>query len=155
MNDYREIKNTQGYFINKLGEVLSIFSGYAKPRKWAITKLGYARVWLIGSGHKRVHRLVAETYLHKPANKDIINHKDGNTLNNSVDNLEWCTTQENLQHARQVLGRTSTPHKKLEAGQIKEIKNLLKDGKSHVEIARIYNVARSTITAINIGKSWS
>jgi deoxycytidylate deaminase len=47
--------------------------------------------------HKEVaiHKIVAETFVPNddPINKIIINHRDGNYRNNSVDNLEWCTPQ--------------------------------------------------------------
>lgn len=46
-----------------------------------------------------VHRLIALTYIPNPENKPQINHKDGNPLNNNVDNLEWVTQQENMTHA--------------------------------------------------------
>lgn len=48
-----------------------------------------------------VHRLVALTWLDKPddTRKVWVNHKDGNKINNAVDNLEWTTISENIQHA--------------------------------------------------------
>jgi len=49
---------------------------------------------------KYVHRLVAEKYLPNPHNLSVINHKDGNTSNNHVDNLEWTTKRKNCEHAR-------------------------------------------------------
>ena len=46
-----------------------------------------------------VHRLVAESFLPKEEDKNIVNHKDGNYYNNDVSNLEWVTQQENVRHS--------------------------------------------------------
>jgi hypothetical protein len=45
------------------------------------------------------HRLIAFAWIPNPENKATINHKDGDKLNNSIDNLEWATQAENIQHA--------------------------------------------------------
>lgn len=70
--------------------------------------LDYYTVSLSKNGEKishSVHRLVAETFLEKPEGKTEINHKDGNKLNNNINNLEWVTQRENLIHANDVIGR--------------------------------------------------
>lgn len=48
---------------------------------------------------KNIHRLVAEAFIDNPNNYKYINHKDSNTQNNCVDNLEWCTQSYNIKYA--------------------------------------------------------
>jgi hypothetical protein len=45
-----------------------------------------------------IHRLIAETFIPNIDNKPEVNHKDGNKLNNHIDNLEWSTHKENCEH---------------------------------------------------------
>ena len=67
------------------------------------TSCGYLRVLLIDREGKRshlsVHRIVAEAYIPNPNNLPQVNHKDGNKKNNHINNLEWCTSQQNNIHA--------------------------------------------------------
>ena len=51
------------------------------------------------SCHYYIHRLVAKAFIPNPNNYPCINHKDSNKKNNNVDNLEWCTYKQNMQHA--------------------------------------------------------
>ncbi len=95
-----EIKNFEHYSISKDGLVRSNLTGkLLKPFK---KTTGYLMVHLYKEGRKYgrvIHRLLAETFIPNPENKYCVNHKDGNKLNNSLDNLEWCTYQENSRHA--------------------------------------------------------
>lgn len=63
---------------------------------------GYLWVSLCKGGKAKtqsVHRVIANTFLENKNNYPDVNHKDGNKLNNNVDNLEWCTTKQNQIHA--------------------------------------------------------
>lgn len=93
----KEIKGFENYIIDTEGNVFSKHSNrYLIP---TLTQDGYQRVKLcFGNGkyiNKTIHRIVAETFLLNPNNLPQVNHKDENKLNNSVDNLEWCTIQYN------------------------------------------------------------
>lgn len=67
---------------------------------------GYYQVYISLGKRKcgkifKIHRCVAESFIPNPENYPIINHKDGNKLNNAIDNLEWCTQRDNIIHAIQ------------------------------------------------------
>ena len=88
------------YEISSKGRV----SNYRKILSPFVNNSGYQVIDLNINGirvKKLVHRLVAETFLENPLNKKEVNHKDGNKLNNSKENLEWTTSSENKKHALQ------------------------------------------------------
>lgn len=92
------LESRGAWFIDKNGNVFHN-GKLLKPTK---NKNGYLSVELWENGNRKrvyVHRLVAEKYIPNPENKREVNHKDGNKLNNSVDNLEWVTSSENKYHA--------------------------------------------------------
>ena len=60
---------------------------------------------------KKIHRLVAQTFIENPLNKPEVNHIDGNTKNNRVDNLEWVTHKENCIHYTYQLGQSKGQYK--------------------------------------------
>lgn len=62
---------------------------------------------------KRIHRMVAQSFIDNPYNKPMVNHIDGNKLNARVDNLEWCTDSENKLHAYKI-GLLKVPKKRIE-----------------------------------------
>lgn len=97
---WRVLKRNNNYCVNERGEVLSLRKNkiLSPKRNWD----GYLRIQLWEHNHCKyisIHRLVAEEFIPNPTNKPFVNHIDGDKTNNSVDNLEWCTQQENIRHA--------------------------------------------------------
>lgn len=93
----KPIKGWGGYYnITNDGRVYSIRSGRYLDK--GSDKDGYKLVTLSANGIKRtyrIHRLVAETFVDNPDNKEEVNHKDFNVKNNWFENLEWVTQKEN------------------------------------------------------------
>ena len=101
--EYEPIPNFENYTISKNGEVRKV-TGTRAPRimKPKIDKDGYYQIGLRKEGkkhYKSIHRLVATTYLENTCNFTDVNHKNGDKLNNNVDNLEWCTQRYNTIHS--------------------------------------------------------
>ena len=95
---WNNIPNYNDYQVSNLGRVCSYKNGVRKEIKGWIQNTGYLTVSLNNKKFS-VHRLVAQAFIKKDKERTFVNHKDGNKLNNNVDNLEWCTNKENLQHA--------------------------------------------------------
>lgn len=103
MKTWKDIPGYEGlYRISTSGEI------YSYPRKgnfgrnhflkFRVDKGGYLRVLLSKNSKSKemlVHRLVAKAFLPNPHNLPEVNHKDENTKNNNVSNLEWCTSKYN------------------------------------------------------------
>lgn len=79
----------------KLYRMSKIVLPQATNRKYLISQLSVNRK----VKRPLVHRLVAEAFIENALNKPFVNHKDGNVINNSVENLEWMTAKENTIHA--------------------------------------------------------
>lgn len=111
---WKNIDGYDGYQVSNLGRVRTYNKiTHTKAhgfRHWKdriikpkISKDKCSRVELWNGGkHKTflVHRLVATAFLEKVTDTNLtVNHKDGNRLNNRVDNLEWLTRADNIRHA--------------------------------------------------------
>lgn len=106
-----------------------------------------------------VHRLVAMTYIPNPDNKPCVNHLDSDRGNNSVENLEWCTYKENLEHAS---GKGRLVGKKGETSSSAVMSNetchlICKEIEKGVKLKAIsdkYGINIKTISNIKNGKRW-
>jgi hypothetical protein len=158
---FHTIPTIPEYEITSTGILRNAKTKYIKSQR--IGSNGYYVVTLFNKETKKtinrkVHRLLAEVFLEKVENKKCINHIDGNKLNNDLSNLEWCTQKENARHAIRI-GLTNNVGEKngmsiLNVDQVVQIKKFLKDGVSQQKIAKIFNVSRSAILCINLGKNW-
>lgn len=114
---FKEIKDTNGkYFISPQGIVLSmcyLIPRVLKPQKHHKDKYYYVS---INGKKRRIHQLVAETFLPNPENKPLVHHKDFDKLNNELSNLQWLTYAEHnklhAEHQKQV-----KESKRLERGE--------------------------------------
>lgn len=150
--EFIEIPNYINYKINRVGDIIGMRGKMLKP--WKVK--GYPMVELNHSGIA-VHRLVALTFIPNLKGKPQVNHRNGIKTDNRVENLEWCTNQENQNHAVEndlKCTGTNHPSAKLNPEEVKNIRNLSEEGLSQRKIAKIYGVTHSTIGQLLRGKNW-
>ena len=99
---FHQIENFSSYFISRNGNIYNDRMDRIMNQN-IIKGTGYKAVNLKNDDGKyitkKVHKLLIQAFIPNLLNKKCVNHIDGNKLNNSLDNLEWCTHSENLQHA--------------------------------------------------------
>ena len=102
---WKDIVGYEGHYeVSNFGRLRSNkpkFYGIMNP---SYTNKGYVRYGLSLNNKQiifTIHRLVAIHFIPNPENKPEVNHIDGDKQNNNVSNLEWCTHQENMGHAKQ------------------------------------------------------
>ena len=110
----------------------------------------------------RIHVIIAKVFIPNPENKPEVNHKNGDKLNFSIDNLEWNTKSENMQHAFDTglhkphgLAGELNPKSKLTTIHVLTIRQLWETDKyTKGRLAEIFSVDRSTIGGIINKKIW-
>lgn len=114
-----------------------------------ITKGNYKQVMVsIWSNHKNyrliVSRLVAKTFIPNPNNFPQVNHKDEDSTNNMIDNLEWCSCRYNVHYKDNIKRRAKSRSKKIDVYD--NCGNLIDIVNSGVEASKKYNVNRGQIS---------
>lgn len=150
----------EDYYATSTGQIYSNKTHtYLKQR---ISRRGYYIVNLSVKGKCKtysVHRLIAKAFIPNPNNYPIINHIDGNKLNNNISNLEWCSYKYNSIHAvthnlRNTARGIDTKHGQFTEDDIIRIRKLKELGLSQYKIATKYGVTRSTIQQILNGTTY-
>ena len=106
------------------------------------------------------HRIIAQHFIPNPNNKPFVNHKDGDKLNNCLENLEWVTASENMRHAYDTgleEGRKGEKHHnvKLKEQDVVNIRSLFEKGKTSKEISILYpGITKNHLIAIKNYKKW-
>ncbi|MDO8492378.1 MAG: NUMOD4 domain-containing protein [bacterium] len=101
---WKAVQGYEGYEISNYGRIRSYRREQYGSNPYIMKPSGseYLSTMLSKNGKAkthRIHRLVAEYFLEKPLKQaTLVNHKDGNKMNNHVDNLEWITLAENTAH---------------------------------------------------------
>ena len=152
--DWFDIPNYEGlYQISLCGSVKRIGGGIISDNS-STNKYKKVNLW---KGNKRksfnVHRLLAEIFLPKTEGQTEVNHKDGNKMNNSLENLEWCTRSENSLHSyRMRLSKSgeSSPVAKIKNHEVKFIRAMFQDGLKVSKIYDAYKHKASWATIYNI-----
>jgi hypothetical protein len=162
---WKDIEGFEGiYQASSFGNIKSLKRGgklYDRILKPAINHSGYYIVVLCKNGimyAKILHRIIAKTFIPNPLNKPTVNHINGIKTDNRIENFEWATRKEQSIHSYSKLPNTNqleTHHKaKLKNKDIPKIFEMNKNGVSHKDISKIYNVHPSQICRIINGKRW-
>ena len=155
---WKDIKDYEGlYQVSNLGRIKSLVGWNGKKyikrekiinptiQKTNKNKEYYRNVIGLVKIKKRkmakVHRLVAEAFIPNPNGYPIINHIDGNPLNNIVENLEWCDQKYNMKHAIE----NNLKFNQINGTARYDMLELLNSGRNYDEIAEILKIAKGTV----------
>lgn len=147
MEIFKEINGCKGYEIGDKGTVLSHKRTPSIKIKLGLHKQGY-NIFSVcyNSKHKNLfhHRVLAEHFIPNPENKLCVNHKNGIKTDNRLDNLEWVTYSENMNHALE--NKLNKSEKSVV--QISLDGFILNEYKSHQEASRQTGILQHNITRV-------
>jgi len=129
-----------------------------QPRKCCLRSKSFPYLCVkIDRKLKSVHRLIAEQHIPNPNGYRIVNHLNGNKLDNRIENLEWASYSMNAIHKYQSLNyKHKVESKRILTKEIAdEIRMIYSSRKiSQQKLANLYTVSRGTIQQIIENKSY-
>lgn len=155
---WKDIEGYEGmYKISNKSRVKSYQRGKIKIMRHTVNTAGYHIVELSKNNERksfRVHRLLAQAFVPNPDNKPVINHINGTKDDNSLNNLEWVTTSENIHHAYMTGLRQSgdqSPNRKVSDAQVLFMRNLYRSEHFLLrELSQLFGISESnTCVLIN------
>ena len=163
MKEWRDIDGFPNYMVSNTGEIKSLnYNKTGKEKVLIPHKLsnGYLGINLYDDNKRScyllIHRLVAQAFLPNPNGYRIINHKDENRSNNSVNNLEWCSYKYNLNYGNRNSklsnSLTNNPFFSIPVLQYSKTREFLKEFPSIAEAARTINNGNIKAAVTNILK---
>lgn len=161
MEILKDIEDFEGlYKVSNLGRVYSIRNNkFLKATVASRDKNRlYVKIYKDNIQYtKAIHRLVAKAFIPNPDNLDTVNHIDGNTFNNRVENLEWLSNADNIRHAYST-GLQKSGHKRSTAKYSEQdvlmMYQLHDSGISSNKIAEIFNGSGRSIRRILSGERY-
>lgn len=163
---WKDIKEYEGlYQISNLGNIKS-FKRY-KEGKLLNPKFDKDEYKEIGirdcngvRTFKRVHRLLAESFISNPNNYKFINHKANNLSNNSIDNIEWCSIEYNNKYrftnGNALHKGSKSPVATITEDIAVEIYKLGHSGRyTEPKLSKMFNTTRSVVNKIRLNKTWT
>lgn len=156
---WKPIKAFPYHRISNLGRVKSYIGARPKVLKGGINSHGYRIVALAENKKLYIHRLVLEAFVGLCPKGYVTNHKNGNKLDNRLENLEWITPSENTQHAYRLGLMTKegedNSNTRLKSEDILEIRKLAELGVPFSTIAKNFSVTYKCIYDIINRFTWS
>lgn len=152
---FKKIRGFPDYEVNQEGTIRSYrrLAPGAKPRELSagVGASGYASVTLVNtegeSKSLQVHRIVALNFIQNPKKLEIVNHKDGDKLNNHIKNLEWATRSRNGKHwAKEIRPKQVAARKAKQEETIKRKMSILE--KVHSECSNDPKMFYTVYTAV-------
>ena len=148
VSTYGRVRSIDRDYVDSLGKHKHKTGQILKP-DYEINKYHYvqpmAHLSYKGKGYRLlISRLVAKTFIPIPQNLPQVNHKDENSMNNHVENLEWCTCYYNIHYGGTIQRRAKSRSRAVDVFDMDW--NLIDTLPSGVAVSQKYNVSRSTIS---------